>query len=78
MKDYENAKKYILKGLKGIKETEDKYWEAYGYWYLGRLYRDKKNKKMAEKYFTRAYDLFQSIGAEEKAQGVLNEMKKIK
>jgi tetratricopeptide (TPR) repeat protein len=64
MKDYEKAEKYLLEGLEGVKKVGDKYWEAYGYKYLGWLYRDKGDKKTAKDYLTRAYDLFKSIGAE--------------
>ncbi len=72
MRDYEKAEKYILEGLKGVKKVGDKYWEAAGYGYLGLLYRDKEDKKTAKDYFTRAYDLYKSIGAEGKAEEVLS------
>ena len=74
MKDYENAEKYLSEGLEGVKKVGDKYWEATGYEYLGRLYRDKGDKKTAKEYFTLAYNLYKSIGAEGDAQSVLNEM----
>jgi len=81
MKDYENAEKYLSEGLEGVKKVGDKYWEANGYLYLGTLYLiDKEDVKTAKEYFTRAYNLFKSIGAEGNAQGVLdvlNEMKKL-
>jgi len=80
MKDYENAEKYLSEGLESVKKVGDKYWEAMGYWYFGLLYRDKGDKKSAREYFTRAYNLFKSIGAEGDAQGVLdvlNDMKKL-
>ena len=55
----------------------DKYWEAMGYVSFGSLYKDKGDKKTAKEYFTRAYNLFKSIGAEVYAQYVLEEIKKI-
>jgi tetratricopeptide (TPR) repeat protein len=77
MKDYENAERYLSEGLEGVKKVGDKYWEAIGYEYLGRLYRDKGDKKTAREYFTRAYNLFESIGVEGDAQGVLNDLKEL-
>jgi predicted negative regulator of RcsB-dependent stress response len=77
MKDYENAEKYLSEGLEGIKKVGDKYWEAVGYQFFGRLYRDKGDKKSAREYYTRAYNLYKSIGAEGDAQDVLNDIKKL-
>jgi tetratricopeptide (TPR) repeat protein len=71
MKDYENAEKYLSEGLEGVKKAGDKYWEATGYLYFGLLYRDKGDKKTAREYYTRAYNLYKSIGAEGDAQSVL-------
>jgi tetratricopeptide (TPR) repeat protein len=77
MKDYKSAEKYLSEGLEGVKKVGDKYWEAYGYVYFGLLYRDKGDKKTASEYYTRAYNLFRSIGVESKAQGVLNLIKEL-
>jgi tetratricopeptide (TPR) repeat protein len=77
MKDYENAEKYLSEGLEGVKKIDDKYWEAKGYWYFGWLYRDKGDKKTAREYYTRAYDLFKSIGAEKMAKTVWNDREKL-
>ncbi|MBX0310825.1 MAG: tetratricopeptide repeat protein [Sulfurihydrogenibium sp.] len=77
MKDYKNAEKYLSEGLEGVKKVGDKFWEAYGYAYLAWLYKDKGDKKTAREYYTRAYNLFKSIGAELYALHVLNEMKKL-
>jgi tetratricopeptide (TPR) repeat protein len=77
MKDYEKAEKYILEGLKGVKRVGDKYWEATGYTYLGWLYKDKGDRKTAKAYFTRAYNLYKSIGAEEKARDVLSDIREL-
>jgi len=77
MKDYEKAERYILEGLKGVKKVGDKYWEAVGYYYLGWLYIDKGDKKTAKDYFTRAYNLFKSIGAEGNAEEVLSAIREL-
>jgi tetratricopeptide (TPR) repeat protein len=77
MKNYENAEKYLLEGLKGVKKAEDKFFEAIGYKYLGWLYEDKGDKKTAKEYLTRAYNLFKSIGAEKYAQSILEDIKRI-
>jgi len=77
MKDYEKAEKYLFEGLEGVKKVGDKFWEATGYVCLGRLYEDKGDKKTAKEYFTRAYNLYKSIGAEGKALGVLEEIIKL-
>jgi tetratricopeptide (TPR) repeat protein len=77
MKDYEKAEKYILEGLEGVKKVGDKYWEATGYQYLGWLYRDKGDKRTAKDYFTRAYNLFKSIGAEGDAEEVLSDIREL-
>jgi len=72
---YENAEKYLTDGLEGVKRAGDEFWEAKGYSYSGALYRDKGDKETAREYYTRAYDVFKSIGAEKDAQSVLNEIK---
>jgi tetratricopeptide (TPR) repeat protein len=77
MKDYEKAEKYILEGLEGVKKVGDKYWEAYGYKYLGLLCTDKQDKKTAKDYLTRAYNLYKSIGVEEDAEEVLSKMQEL-
>jgi len=77
MEDYENAEKYLSEGLEGVKKVGDKLWEAVGYRHFGSLYKDKGDKETAREYYNRAYNLFKSIGAEEKAQEVLNEIKKV-
>jgi tetratricopeptide (TPR) repeat protein len=77
MKDYENAEKYLSEGLEGVKKVDDKYGEAHGYWDFGNLFKDKGNKKTAREYYTRAYNLFKSVGAEGYAQDVLNDMKEL-
>ena len=70
-------KKYLSEGLEGVKKVGDKYSEATGYVYLGLLYRDKGDEKTAKDYFTRAYDLFKSIGTEGKAEKVLSYIREL-
>lgn len=77
IKDYKNAEKYLSEGLKGVKEVGDKYWEAIGYKRLGMLYKDEGDKKTAKENYKRAYNLFESIGAEKETQDVLKEMKSL-
>jgi tetratricopeptide (TPR) repeat protein len=77
MKDYEKAEKYILEGLEGVRKVGDKYWEAVGYVYLGRLYKDKGDKKTAKDYLTSAYNLFKSIGAEGGAKEALSDIREL-
>jgi tetratricopeptide (TPR) repeat protein len=77
IKDYRNAEKYLSEGLEIAKKVGDKFWEATGYRYLGNLYRDKGDKETAKEYYIRAYKLYKTTFAEEDAQGVLNDIKKI-
>jgi tetratricopeptide (TPR) repeat protein len=73
-RDYKNAEKYLFEGLEGVKKVGDKYWIAKGYFYLGSFYEDKGDVKTAKEYYTRAYNLFKSIGAEGDAQYTLRKM----
>jgi tetratricopeptide (TPR) repeat protein len=77
IKDYENAEKYLSEGLQGVIRVGDKYWIAMGCRYSGWLLQDKGDKKSAREYYTRAYNLFKSIGAEGYAQSVLNDLKEL-
>jgi tetratricopeptide (TPR) repeat protein len=82
MEDYENAEKYLSEGIEGAKKVGDKYWEARGYQCLAWLYIYKGihkginegDKKMAKENFKHAYNLYESIGAEEDARDVLRGM----
>jgi hypothetical protein len=49
------------------------FWEATAYANLSLLYKNQKNKVKAEEYFIRAYQLYKSIGAEERAKGIIYE-----
>jgi len=68
-KDLEKAEKYLIEAIRQLKTTNNKYWEAMGYLYLGWLYKDKGIIKDSREYFTKAYALFESIGA----SGFMNE-----
>ena len=82
MEDYENAEKYLSEGIEGTKKVGNKYWEAIGYERLAWLYIfegihkgiNKGYKQMAKENFKRAYDLYESIGAEENVRDVLRGM----
>jgi len=77
-KDFYNASKYLDEGLMRIQKIGDKYWEATAYKYLGLLYRDKDNLRLAADYFTKAVNLFNSIGAKGDAQDVLYVLNEVK
>jgi tetratricopeptide (TPR) repeat protein len=62
-KNLEKAEKYLIEAIRQLKTTNNKYWEAMGYLYLGWLYKDKGNMKSSKEYFIKAYILFKSIGA---------------
>jgi len=56
----------------------DKSLGASTYEYLGGLYRDMEDKKLAKDYFSRTYDLFKSTGNEKLASSVLQELKMLR
>jgi tetratricopeptide (TPR) repeat protein len=70
-KDFKQAEQNLTEGLKRILKVVDKYWEAHAYKYLGWLYRDKDDIKKARDYLTKAYNLFNSIGAKNEAQSAM-------
>lgn len=72
MKDFDNAYFYLSKGLEGVQKIGDKYSEALAYAYLGWYFKDKGDKELAKDYFNKAYELFESIGAEAYAQEILS------
>ncbi len=78
MEDFDNAFHNLQKGLEIIKKLGDKYWEAEGYKYLGLHYAFKGDKKLAEDYFTKAYEIFKLIGAEADAQDALDSIRELK
>lgn len=70
-KNYIKAEQYLKDGLNMILKVGDKYWEAVAYGYLGWLYRDMGNIKLAKDYLTKAYQLYNSIGAKVAANDTL-------
>lgn len=70
-RDFVKAEQYLKDGLNKILRVGDKYWEAGAYKYLGWLYSDIGNMKLAKDYLTKAYQLFNSIGAKADADDAL-------
>ncbi len=62
IKDFKDAKFYFDSGLERMKKVGNKDGEGLGYGYLGLYYRDIGNKILARKYFTKALNIFRSIG----------------
>jgi len=77
-KDFYNASEYLDEGLMRIQKIGDKYLEATAYKYLGWLYIDKDNLRLAADYLTKAVNLFNSIGAKGDAQNVLYDLNEVK
>jgi tetratricopeptide (TPR) repeat protein len=71
-KDLEKAERYLIEAIRQLKTTNNKYWEAMGYLYLGWLYKDKGNIKDSRECLTKAYTLFKSIGANGFMQEAIN------
>ena len=44
---------------------------------MGELYRNKGDKKTAKEYYTRAYNLYKSIGQDYYAQDVIKRIKQL-
>ncbi len=72
VKDFKKAEETLKEGLKRIQKVGDKFWEATAYKYLGVLYRDMDNIPLAKEYLTRAYNLYKSIGATNRAENVMS------
>jgi len=70
LKNFSEAQYYLQEGLLMTKKLGDKYWEAYGYYYFGKLYLAQNQESLAREYFTKAYNLFKAIGDNGGAQGV--------
>jgi tetratricopeptide (TPR) repeat protein len=70
LKNFSEAQYYLQQGLLMIQKLGDKYGEAYGYGYFGKLYLAQNQKNLAREYFTKAYNLFKAIGDNGDAQGV--------
>jgi len=71
MKNYDKALDMLNDGLKKIQKVGDKFWEAVAYEYLGLLYMDRGNKGFAKEYFTKAYTLYNSVGAKANAENII-------
>ena len=69
-KEFSKAEETLKEGLTRIQRIGDKYWEAGAYKYLGWLYRDMGRTALAKKYFTKAFELYKSIGAESAVEEV--------
>jgi len=70
LKNFSEAQYYLQKGLLMMQKLGDKYWEAYGFKYFGKLYLAQNKKALSKEYFTKAYNLFKAIGDNGDAQGV--------
>jgi tetratricopeptide (TPR) repeat protein len=60
--NYDNAEKYLYKGISIVKNYGNKYWEAVGYEFYGYLNLAKNNKQAALDYFTTAQTLYKKYG----------------
>jgi len=70
LKNFQEAQYYLQKGLSMMQKLGNKYWEAYGFKCFGRLYLAQNKKALSREYFTKAYNLYKSIGDNGKAQSV--------
>ena len=70
LKNFQEAQYYLQQGLSMIQKLGDKYWEATGYRYFGKLYLAQNQESLAKEYFTKAYNLFKAIGDNSDAQWV--------
>jgi tetratricopeptide (TPR) repeat protein len=74
IKDYENTKYYLSEGLKRIQKTGDKYWLGLFLRYFGWYFMDKGDIKSAREHLNKAYEILKSIGAEEEASEVVEDL----
>ena len=58
---YENAEKYILKGIKILEELELKALYAQGYFYLGEVYAESNQQDKALEYYKKVEKMFQEM-----------------
>jgi len=70
LKNFSEAQYYLQKGLLMMQKLGNKYWEATGYYYFGKLYLAQNKKASSKDYFTKAYNLFKAIGDSGDAQWV--------
>jgi len=71
IKKFDLAFYYLQEGLKRVQMVEDKHWEAIGWIYLGKYFKDKGDEQLAKDYFDKSYELFCSIGEKTFADTVL-------
>jgi len=70
LKNFSESQYYLQKGLLMMQKLGDKYWEACGYYYFGKLYLAQNQESLAKEYFTKAYNLFKATGDNSDAQWV--------
>ncbi len=62
VKDYQNAKKELIEGLKMVQAAGKKIWEGSGCLYLARLYQNLGQYETAKNYCLKAREIFKNIG----------------
>uniref|UniRef100_A0A832AUJ3 beta-lactamase n=1 Tax=Desulfurella acetivorans TaxID=33002 RepID=A0A832AUJ3_DESAE len=70
LQDFSEAERYLRQGLEMVQKISDKYWEAVAYESLGQIYLAQNKKALASEYFTRAYNLYRTIGDNNDAKSV--------
>lgn len=53
---------FLIRGLQGVKQARDQYWEAVAYENLGLLYRDQNDDIEAIRNFQKARSLYKTLG----------------
>jgi tetratricopeptide (TPR) repeat protein len=71
LKNFSEAQYYLQEGLLMTQKLGDKYWEAVGYYYFGKLYLAQNQESLAREFFTKAYNLYKAIGDNSDAQYLL-------
>ena len=74
IRDFENAEYYLSEGLKRMQKLKDKLGEGLGLSLFGLYFADKGDIKSAREYLNQAYEIFKSIGEEEKASEILKNL----
>ncbi len=57
---YQQSENYLLKGIKAVRQLQNKYWEAVASEYIGLLYYNTEDVALANQYFNNALRLYQS------------------
>jgi tetratricopeptide (TPR) repeat protein len=68
--NFSETKYYLTQGLEIAKKLDGTSWEAYAYTIFGQLYSAQNQEDLAREYFTKAYNLFKSIGNNSEAQRI--------